>query len=216
MRTLQWFLVLAVPAVWVAASRPAEKVVPEGTTVQLLLLRQKSVQEELKLTPDVTKKIMDFTNKQHDAFVKAIKAGKEEAKQKIKELGNANKQFLKDSLTPEQNQRLVQITLQVTGLHQLSRPEVAKVLKLTKTQKTKIKAIQKEGRKKLAEVVHATNPETRKKLFAELRAETRKKVRAVLTSAQKAKVKKIVGEPFKGDIVIEGPESAAPADKSDK
>jgi hypothetical protein len=43
-----------------------------------------------------------------------------------------------------------------------------------------------------------------------MREETRKKVRAQLTAAQKAKVKELVGEPFKGDIVIEGPESVPP------
>ena len=43
MRTLQWFLVLAVAVAWVPTARPQERVVPEGTTVQLLLLRHKSV-----------------------------------------------------------------------------------------------------------------------------------------------------------------------------
>jgi hypothetical protein len=164
----------------------------------------------------VIKKIRDFTNKQHDAFRKAIKLGKEEAKQKVKALGDQNKQFLKETLKPEQNKRLVQITLQVTGLHQLSRPEVAEILKLTQDQKKKIKAIQKESRQKLAQVIHAKSPETRKELFAKLRTELRKKVRAVLTKAQKAKVKEIVGEPFKGHIIIEGRESVRPEDKSDK
>jgi hypothetical protein len=216
MRTLKWVLVLTIPAFWVSAARPAEKVVPEGTTVQLLLLRQKSVQEELKLSPDGVKKIMDFTTKQAHAFGAALKLGKTERRAKIKELGNENKQFLATTLTPEQNKRLTQITLQVTGLHQLSRPEVAKVLKLTKDQKQRIKAIQKEMRPKLAQLVHAKSPETRKQLFEKFRGELRKKVRAVLTKSQKAKVKRIVGEPFNGDIVIEGHESAPPGEKSDK
>jgi hypothetical protein len=213
MRTLQWVLVLAVSVAWVSAAQPAETVVPEGTTVQLLLLRQKSVQQELKLTPDVTKKIMEFTQKQHDAFLRVIKLGKEERGQKIKELAKKNEQFLKDTLTPGQGKRLAQITLQMTGLHQLSRPEVAKVLELTREQEKKIKAIQEETRKKLAKLIHDTSPEERKEQFEKLREETRKKVRALLTDAQKAKVKELVGEPFKGDVAIEGPESVPPKKK---
>jgi hypothetical protein len=51
MRTLRWVLVLAAPVLWVAAAQPQERFVPRGTTIELLLLRQKSVQQELKLSP---------------------------------------------------------------------------------------------------------------------------------------------------------------------
>ena len=126
MRTLKWVLVLAVPALWVAAARPADRLVPERTTIELLLLRQKSVQKELKLSPEVTKKVMEFTNKQGDAFGGALKLGEEKRKQKFMEMEKENKQFLADNLTPGQRKRLFEITLQVTGLHELNRPEVAK------------------------------------------------------------------------------------------
>jgi hypothetical protein len=216
MRAVKWLLVLAIPAVWVTAARPAEKVTPEGNTVQLLLLRQKSVQEELKLSPDVVKKVMDFTNKQHAELHKARKLGKEELKAKLKELRDENKQFLDKALTPEQHKRVNQIALQVTGLFQLNRPEVAQVLNLTKAQKVKLRVLQRAARKKLAQVLDAKSPQERKELFAKLRAETRKKIRAILTKAQKDQVKEIVGKRFTGDIVIETPESAPPDGKSDK
>jgi Spy/CpxP family protein refolding chaperone len=207
MRTWKWVLVLALSVAWAPAARAGEGVVPEGTTVQLLLLRQKSVQQELKLTPDVTRKIMEFTNKQHDAFLAAMKLGKAEAREKLKAMEEENQQFLKDTLTPGQDKRLIQITLQTTGLHQLSRPEVAKVLKLTKDQQQKFSAIQKAANEKLAKLLYATNPEERKERFAKLREETRKEVRALLTAEQKATVDELVGAPFNGDIIIEGPES---------
>jgi hypothetical protein len=60
-------LALAALAVWTAAARPEEPIAPEGTTVQLLLLRQKSVQQELKLTPEVIAKVIEFTNKESAA-----------------------------------------------------------------------------------------------------------------------------------------------------
>jgi hypothetical protein len=210
MRTLQWFLVLAVAVAWVPTARPQERVVPEGTTVQLLLLRHKSVQQELKLTPAVTNKIMEFTDKQHDAFRNAIKLGKEERTEKINAMQKENQQFLKDTLTPGQGQRLLQITLQVTGLHQLSRPEVAQVLKLTNDQKEKLAALRKETREKLAKLLYVTSPAERKEQFAKLRMENRNQVRALLTDAQKATVDELVGKPFTGDIIIEGPESVPP------
>jgi Spy/CpxP family protein refolding chaperone len=210
MRTLHGVLVLAVAVAWVPEARSQEKVVPEGTTVQLLLLRQKSVQKELKLTPDVIRKIMDFTDKQHDAVLNAIKLGKEERKEKINAMEKENQQFLKDALMPGQSKRLVQITLQVTGLHQLSRLEVAKVLKLTNDQKEKFAALRKETRKKLAKLLYEASPEERKEQFAKLRMENRNQVRALLTDAQRAMVDELVGKPFTGDIIIEGPESVPP------
>ncbi len=65
-------LVLAVLTVGVAPARPADTIGPEGTTVQLLLLRQKSVQQELKLDADLVKKIVEFTNKESDEYQKAL------------------------------------------------------------------------------------------------------------------------------------------------
>jgi hypothetical protein len=208
MRILQWVLVLTIAVAWAPAARAGEeRVVPEGTTIQLLLLRQKSVQEELKLTPDVTKKIMEFTHKQHDAFLETCKLSKQEAKVKINEMEQENRKFLKDTLTPAQDKRLIQITLQMTGLHQLSRPEVARVLKLTQDQKQKFQAIQKEVHKKLEKLLYDASPEERKEHFAKLRDETRKQVRAILTDEQKATVEELVGAPFNGDIIIEGRET---------
>jgi hypothetical protein len=50
-----------------AADDPAEQHVPDGVTVQLILLRQKSVQADLKITPELAKKIIDFTKKEYEA-----------------------------------------------------------------------------------------------------------------------------------------------------
>src|SRR5438105_11149195 len=106
MRTLKWLLVLAIPAVWMTAARPDDQqIVPEGSTVPLLLLRQKSVQAELKLGDDLTRKIVEFTNKQHEAFTAALKLGAEERKQKIEGMESENKKFIADSLTEPQRKR---------------------------------------------------------------------------------------------------------------
>jgi Spy/CpxP family protein refolding chaperone len=209
MRTLKWVLVLAVPVLWVAAVRPADPHIPERTTIELILLRQKSVQQELKLSPEVAEKVRAFTHKQHEAFHEALKSGEEERRPKLMELAKENKQFLDENLAPAQRKRLFEITLQVTGLHELNREEVAKALNLTEEQQQKFKELQKEHRKELAEIIHPKGRENRSEKLAKLREDTRTKIRAILTDEQRAKVKELVGEAFKGEIVFE-------EDKSDK
>jgi hypothetical protein len=207
----KWTLVLAVPAVWVAAALPAQLAVPEGTTIKLILLRQKSVQQELNLTADEVKMVMEFTNKQYEAARKALDLPREERRQKFQALRKENRKFLTDNLKPEQLKRLEQITMQLTALTQLTRPEIAKALQLTEEQSQKFKEMQVEARKKLGELIDSKDNKTRKEELAKLREEARKKIMALLTAEQRAKVKEMVGKPFEGELVFEMPE-----DKSEK
>ena len=200
-------LVLAVPAGFAAAEEKTAPIAPETTTAQLLLLRQKSVQKELKLSDDAVKKIMDFTNMESDEYGKALKNLKDkERTARFDELEKANKKFLEDNLSAAQRKRLEQITLQVTGLYQLGRPEVVKALNLTEEQQTKFEEMQKEARKALEEIITSTERAGKTEKLAKLREETSKKIMAALTDEQKAKVREIVGEPFKGEIVFEEPD----------
>jgi hypothetical protein len=200
----KWALVLAVPAAFVTAGQPTEKIVPEGTAVPLILLRQKSVQKELKLSPEVTEKVFKFTAKQWKAAQKAMKAGKEERKEAFDQLEKENKKFLAATLSKGQHKRLDQIALQVTGLFQLTRPEIVKALNLTEEQQQKFKQMQKEARKGLAELLHAKGAERNEEL-AKHRKATRARIMALLTDEQKAQVRALVGPPFEGEIVIEQP-----------
>ena len=196
-------LVLAVPAGFAAAEEKTAPIAPETTTAQLLLLRQKSVQKELKLTDDDAKRIMEFTNKESDEYGKALKLAAKERTAKFNELEATNKKFLEDNLSAEQRKRLGQITLQVTGLYQLGRPDVVKALNLTEEQQTKFEEMQKEARKALEGILTATERAGKSEKLAMLREETNKKILAALTDEQKAKVREIVGEPFKGELVFE-------------
>ena len=209
MRMLKWALALAIPAVLVATARPEDQpIVPEGTTVKLLLLRQKSVQEELKLSPEVVKKIHDFTDKQSEAFGGVLKQGKAEAAKKLEAMEAENKQFVMDTLTKEQNHRLDQITMQITGLYQVTRPEVAKALNLTPDQIKEFTSMQKAAREGLAAILKDPNKEGRSEKLTQQNRETRKKIMSLLTEEQRAKVREMVGKPFEGKIVIEeGPGS---------
>jgi hypothetical protein len=199
----KWALVLAVPVVWVAAARSAELNVPSGSTIKLLLLRQKSVQEELKITSDQVAKITAFTNKQYAAARKALALDKEKRREKFKALGKENEKFLNDNFKADQLKRLRQISMQMTALMQLRRPRYVKLLKLTKDQQNKIQALQKEARPKLGELLRDKDAKKKTEAFAKLREETRKKVLALLTAKQKVIIRKIVGERFKGKIEFE-------------
>jgi hypothetical protein len=199
----KWTLVLAVPAL-VAADQPAERNYPSPTTVNLILLRQRSVQEDLKVSAELGKKIDEFTNKEYLSFQEALKLGDAEREAKIKELGEANDKFLAENLSEGQRKRLDQIRWQVTGLHQLTKPEVAKLLGLTEEQQQKFKEMHAAALKQLEEVFSAREGKNEK--FAKLRAEIDKKVEAALTEEQKAKARELVGERFTGEITIEAPE----------
>jgi hypothetical protein len=203
MRTLYtWGLVLAVTSTAVAADDEAP-IAPETTTAQLMLLRQKSVQQELKISPDLAKKIAEFTNKESAEYGKSLKLKDSDRKGKFEELEKANKKFLEDNLSAEQRKRLEQITLQVTGLHQLTRPEVVKALSLTDEQQKKFKEMQKEGRAELEAIFNDPKREGKNEKLAKYREATFKKIEDALTDAQKTKVKELVGEIFKGEIVFE-------------
>jgi hypothetical protein len=217
MRTCRSVLVLAAAAVWADAARPAEPIVPEGTTVKLILLRQKSVQQELAVAPDLAKKIMDFTEKQHLVFQEVMKLGQDERRQKFEELEKQNKQFLADNLEPRQAKRLHQIAMQLAGLVLVGRAEVAKELKLTEDQQHKCKELRQEAGKQLEAIMQEKDRATRRDKLVKLRKETREKVHTLLTDQQKAKARELLGEPFEGEITIEeGPSpSKTPQKKVD-
>ena len=191
-----------------AADPPADQLIPDNVTFHLILLRQKSVQDELKLTPELVKKILEFTNNEYAAYQKVMQLDEKEREAKLEELGKKNQKFLTDNLTPAQNKRLDQITLQVTGLLQLTQPEVVKVLNLTQEQQQKFKEMQNEARKELDQIITTQDREARNEKLAKLRADIDKKVEAALTAEQKAKARELVGEPFKGKLLLEEPQSA--------
>jgi Spy/CpxP family protein refolding chaperone len=204
MRTvMKWALVLVVPAAFAVTARPAEPNPPEGMTIRLLLLRQKSVQKELEITPDQAAKIKEFTHAQSEAVRKLRDAGEEERKEAHQKLAKENKEFLEKTLTAQQNKRLHQITMQFTALHHLTSPELVKELNLSDEQVQKLKDLQKESRKEVVAILTAKEREGKKEKFAKHREEVRTKVNAILTDDQKAKVREIAGPQFEGEIIFE-------------
>jgi hypothetical protein len=196
-------MILAVLALGFAEPPAPEFALPSDTTVKLLLLRQKSVQEELKLTPELGKKFADYTEKEHEEYLKSLKLNAAEREKKHNDLEKDHEKFIADNLSEAQRKRLEQITMQVIGIRFLTRPKAAEVLKLSAEQQGKFKKLREEARKDLAALVDAKDGGDKNEKLAKFRADLDKKIEAILTAEQKDKARSYVGEPFKGKLVIE-------------
>jgi Spy/CpxP family protein refolding chaperone len=168
-----------------------------------MLLFQKSVQEDLKMTDDQVKKVTDLSTKQREAFTGLRDLSQEERGKKLQELTAQNEKAVGEILKPEQAKRLKEISLQTQGARALANDAaVAKSLALTGEQQEKIKAIEAESRSEAQKLFQGGigNFEEAQKKRAELTKATNEKAMAVLTPEQKTKWKEMTGEPFKGEI----------------
>jgi Spy/CpxP family protein refolding chaperone len=179
-----------------------------GRGGQTILIMNKSVQEEIKLTDEqkdqVKEKMAGIQEKQKENFGKLKELSKEERGEKMaamqKEINAEVAKELSTILKPEQSKRLKQIERQQTVLVALTNDEeVVKVLKITEEQKEKLKALNEEFTKESGELRKSGGKdnfkETQEKVTA-LRKETTEKAVKVLTTEQAAKWKELTGEPF--------------------
>jgi hypothetical protein len=199
-------LVLLAAALCVGPARPADEdhhLIATEETVELMLLRQKSVQNELKIGGDEAKKIHDFTSRQWEKAQDLAKTGKEEREKKFDEMAKENEKFLDDCLKPDQRKRLKQIAMQRAGLLWIARSDVATELGLSDEQKQKVKELHKEAHKEAMEILRAHEGKTiqREKLH-EMRMKDRKRLMSILTADQKKKWKEMIGEEFKGELTF--------------
>lgn len=208
MRTLgKWILtvsLLALCGVGVRAAEPAKIVAHEGA-MRLILLRQASVQEELKLTKEQVDKIEAFGDEQWKKAQDIHKLEPEKAKPEWDKLHTANVKFLADTLKPEQAKRLEQVGMHVAGLLWVLDPTVASALSLTSDQKKKIEELHKTAHKETEDAVHIADKAARTAKLEELRKAHHTALIGVLTSDQKTKWKELAGDPFKGRIIFVHP-----------
>ncbi len=179
-----------------------KKMVPEEGAVEIVLLRQQSVQRELKLTDDQIEKIHAFSARQWEKAQEANKLSESEADKMFSELAKENQRFIDEMLNKDQKKRLQEIVLQVAGLLCVTRDDVASRLGLTLAQKKRARELQEESRREAEELIHSTRKEQKREKLKELRARTRQRVNDLLTDAQEAQWKEMIGAPFTGDLAF--------------
>jgi serine/threonine protein kinase len=162
------------------------------------LLAQAAVQKELKLTAEQVKRVAPVVNLKRKPPTKESLAAAEKA--------------LAGVLTPEQNERLGQITRQMRGIHALLDPEIATALELTRKQKDEIHSLLRPPRPPRRRGGGpggggggwgGRRPEMDRK-------PNHDKVLAVLSDQQRQRWQSMLGEPFQGEIRFGPPPRPGP------
>jgi Spy/CpxP family protein refolding chaperone len=204
--TLALLLTLPVAAQLVPGGMPAMQNGMQGP----LLLLNKSVQQELKMTPQQNAKVTKivegtrdkygpqlreaFMSKDREKIVKVVGASTEETRKNIETA-------MPDILKPEQVSRLKQVELQVNGIAAFRRPEVQQSLNLTDKQKEELKEIGAALRQDVTEYFKDAQGQPRKLLGAaeKVRSLTQaatKKALALLDEEQNKTWKEMTGKKF--------------------
>jgi hypothetical protein len=167
----------------------------------LMLLNQKSVQQELRLSDQQTKKVDGLIDEQRSAFAELRDLDQQERREKLAERLKAQDTAIAGLLDTDQAKRLKQITWQQRGGGALGESEVAEALGLSSEQKDQLMTLQRGAASEMRNLFQGggDREESRKKL-QEARAAANEKALGLLTSEQKEKWKALLGEPFTGEI----------------
>ena len=88
-----------------------------------MLLRQKCVRDELKLTDDEASKIKEHNDRQWKKAQEIQKLTRDQRHSRYEDLSRENERFLDQVLEPSDDKRLEEISLQVAGLLDGHQPE---------------------------------------------------------------------------------------------
>lgn len=171
------------------------------------LLQRKDVQADLNLTDDQKTKLTalqdEMRPKMREAFQSA-NGDREAMRTAIEKITADMMKAVNDILTPQQQTRLKEINIQISGARVILQKDIQEALKLTDDQKAKIKSINDTAteannsvRDKMRnqELDRESAMAAMKKNNDALNSELAK----VLTEDQTAMLKKMAGAPFKAD-----------------
>src|SRR5438067_1072306 len=125
-----------------------------------MLLSNKGVQKELKVTDEQAQKLdslaADLREKMQGQFQSLQRLSKEDRREKMQELNRKTNAEVKTTLTgilkPDQIKRFEQIQLQASGPDAFANPDIQSKLNLTADQKDKIRGIMDEYRSQAGEL----------------------------------------------------------------
>jgi hypothetical protein len=181
-----------------AAAQERDGNAPVGGVVPLRLLRHKSVQDELKFTPEQVKKLEVESKKMRDRIVKDIEEGKRDSKKMFQE----SEKVVAAVVTLEQGKRLKQITLQLQGAGAFANSVLANEMELTEEQRKKLKELHEQTTKQVQKLFDGgaeTRQDVRKKM-TEINNQEQESILKLLTGEQQTKWKAKIGVVFKGEI----------------
>lgn len=174
-----------------------------GFNLKSLLVSNKALQDELKVSDEMREKFAKFQDAQRADQEKLRGLGTDDEDQitrlKAQIKGIEDRMALMKDLTADQTKRISQIERQMLGLGAFTNEKIVKELKLSDEQKEKIKGINEELGKDTRELFAGGgggfNPDTQKKMAA-LREEAMDKAEEALTPAQRKQWKEMLGEKF--------------------
>jgi len=183
-----------------------------GGITASMLMTQKSVQEELKMSDDQIAKVEKVNKDIREKFGAEMKDSfkdKEKMADLMKKMSAETTKALADVLKPEQTKRLKQIEIQLGGLNALTSDEVSKALSLSDKQISDAKAMAEDLNKDRGEIMKEAGKDKDKRAeatekVAKLTKETTAKFLDKLSADQKKTYTAMIGEEFKGKITFGG------------
>jgi hypothetical protein len=175
-----------------------------------MLVGQKSVQEEVKLTDDQVakaKKVNDDIRAKYADDLKSAGKDKDKRMEITKKMSAETAKALSEVLKPDQLKRIHQIEIQLGGLQVLSRDDVAKELKLTDKQKDDLKGRADDLRKDTTDIFKDAGKDKFAEAAVKVRTlgqEAAAKFVSTLSDDQKALYKEMTGKKFEGKIEFTG------------
>jgi putative heme-binding domain-containing protein len=201
MRVTHWVaLVFALAVSTVALAQPFGGPFGGGGNL-VMLLRQESVQQELKLSAEQMRKIENLSDKMRESFGEIFGLEEPERGKKVQELFRANDKVIAGILKADQLKRLKQISYQQQGPAAFNDPDVAKALQLSDAQRKDIQKVNDSANSEIAKLFEGGPPDDDgRKKADDLRKAAADKIMKRLTSAQAAQWKELLGKPFTGEI----------------
>ena len=158
-----------------------------------MLLGQESVQKELQLSPAQVQSLTAISEQQRTAMSQTFQLDRSERGARMQEISKQTDALVAQVISPQQQQRLAQISLQQQGARAFDRPDVVQGLGLSPEQLAQIKQVQESANEEMSELF--------RKQMDEIRKAAEKKAAAVLTPQQAAKWSEARGTTFEGEIV---------------
>ena len=166
------------------------------------------VQDELNLSDDQRQKLLErfyeYAQPTKNVFDKIADLKPQEAEREMQSHRQKSHErlaaLLRETLKPEQLERLRQLELQQQGPPALGRPEIVKELNITHEQLNRFMGVIQDMYRTIEPLVKDAqsggNPDEIRPKVTKVRKDHQDRIEAILTDAQKERWKKMLGKPF--------------------